>query len=162
MLRPGKKSYKRKGFQLPRTRRETRTPNLPLLRRTPLPIGLSRLVKLLRALGRIRTCSLPVRNRALYPLSYQGGVTDGLRTRDLLGHIQALCPTLSYSHSRDGGTRTHDPLLPKQVPLPLGYISSARPDRPRNVAIERSLTTRHSLRDSNPCSSPRQGDALGL
>ena len=40
-------------------------------------------------------------------MSYRGGVLDGSRTRDLLGHIQTLYQ-LSYEHSVLGEIRTRD------------------------------------------------------
>jgi hypothetical protein len=42
------------------------------------------------ALRRNRTFNLPLRKRLLCPLSYEGGVTDGTWTHNLLGHNQAL------------------------------------------------------------------------
>lgn len=56
-----------------------------------------------RALGQTRTGDLPLRRRLLYPLSYGGEllpkerVTDGTRTRNILGHNQTLCQ-LNYRH----------------------------------------------------------------
>src|SRR5262249_18020790 len=80
-----------------RTHGGSRTPNLPALNRTPLPVGLrgrggrdrtrtgvlrfaggplaisgTRPCVAVRTLGRIRTCGGPLRGRLLYPLSYEG------------------------------------------------------------------------------------------
>lgn len=61
----------------------------------------------LSALGRIRTCNPRSRNPLRYPLRHEGiplfGATDGDRTRDLLGHIQALC-RLSYHRHGPGSS----------------------------------------------------------
>lgn len=50
-------------------------------------------------------------------LSYGGGVSDGSRSRDLLGHIQALCQ-LSYRHRAPGRDRTGDLPLTRRTLWP--------------------------------------------
>ncbi len=47
-------------------------------------------------------------------------MNDGLRSRYLLNHNQALYQ-LSYIHSDPGGVRTHDPLIKSEVLYQLSY-----------------------------------------
>ena len=55
-----------------------------------------------RAQGWIRTTGHQVRNLALYPLSYPGGVYDGIRTRKISDHNRAHCLRASYTVEMEG------------------------------------------------------------
>jgi hypothetical protein len=101
--------------------------------------------RILGALDRDRTNDFLLRRQALYSAELRGretGVSDGVRTRDLLDHNQALCQ-LSYTHHAAHTTFVRRRLEPDTGIDP---VTSFLP-RTRSAT---ELIGRCPRRDSNP------------